>query len=57
MDGTQIATTAGGLVAAAISGAIGWFTGRGKRERESAANNAAIADYRADQTVSDASTA
>jgi len=57
MDGTQIATTAGGLIAAAISGAIGWFTGRGRRERESAANNAAIADYRADQTVSDASTA
>jgi hypothetical protein len=57
MDGTQIATTAGGLIAAAISGAIGWFTGRGRRERDAAANTAAVADYRADAATSDASTA
>lgn len=57
MDGLQVATTIGGYIGAIVTGALGWFAGRGKRERNDAANNAAIADYRADATVSDASTA
>ena len=45
----------GGVVGMLLTGIIGWFTGKGRREVSTAQDNAQIADYRADQATADAS--
>ena len=44
----------GGGVGALVTGVLGWFAGRGKRNRDSAADQAATSEYKADATISDA---
>lgn len=53
IDWTQVWSVAG----PAVSGAIGWFAGRNKREVGQAQDAAAINEYRADATVTDAAAA
>ena len=53
IDWAMVGTAAG----MALSGAIGWFTGKGKRDVSAAQDNAQISDYRADQATTDAAAA
>lgn len=52
MDWTQIGTIAGGI----ISGIAAYFLGRGKRRVAEAANEAIVAEHRADMSINDAAT-
>lgn len=53
IDWAMVGTAAG----MALTGALGWFTGKGKREVSASADSAEISGYRADQAASDAQTA
>lgn len=50
-------TVVGSAAATAISGAIGWFAGKGRREVSASQDNAQISEYRADQATTDAAAA
>ena len=50
IDWTAVGSGAGML----LTGILGWFTGKGRRDVSTAQDNAQISDYRADQATSDA---
>jgi hypothetical protein len=47
-------TAVGGGAGMLLTGILGWFTGKGRRDVSTAQDNAQISDYRADQAASDA---
>lgn len=53
IDWTQVGT----VIGVVLSGAIGWFTGKGRRDVSSAQDGAQISEYRADSTINDAAVA
>ena len=52
IDWAMVGTAAG----MALTGALGWFTGKGKRDVSASADSAEISSYKADQAASDAQT-
>jgi hypothetical protein len=50
IDWTAVGSGAGML----LTGILGWFTGKGRRDVSTAQDNAQISDYRADQATTDA---
>lgn len=53
IDWTAVGSGAGML----LTGILGWFTGKGRRDVSTAQDNAQISDYRADQATTDAAAA
>ena len=51
IDWAMVGTAAG----MALTGALGWFTGKGKRDVSASADSAEISSYKADQAATDAS--
>ena len=47
-------TAVGGGAGMLLTGILGWFTGKGRRDVSTAQDNAQISDYRADQATTDA---
>jgi len=50
-------TAVGGGVGMVLTGIVGWFTGKGRRDVSTAQDNAQISDYRADQATTSAAAA
>jgi len=50
-------TAVGGGAGMLLTGILGWFTGKGRRDVSTAQDNAQISDYRADQATTDAAAA
>lgn len=53
IDWAMVGTAAG----MALTGIVGWFTGKGRRDVSASQDSAEISSYRADQAASDASAA
>lgn len=51
IDWTAVGSVAGMI----LTGAIGWLTGKGKRDVSASADSAEISSYKADQAATDAS--
>lgn len=47
-------TAVGGVAGMVLTGIVGWFTGKGRRDVSAAQDNAQISDYRADQATTEA---
>lgn len=50
-------TAVGGGAGMLLTGILGWFTGKGRRDVSTAQDNAQISDYRADQATTNAAAA